>query len=119
MLNSQEQIVVTGASGNIGSKVVAGLIAKGYQPRVVMQKKIPNANWEAAGIEQIEADMSKVDSLRRAFSGADKVFALAPFVENLTDLGRNTVAAAHSAQVKHIVRFFRFRRKSRFTDCFR
>jgi len=104
MSNNQEKIIVTGASGNIGGKVVAGLVAKGYQPQVVVQKKISNADWETAGVEQIEADMSKVDSLREAFSGADKVFALTPFVENLIELGRNTVEAAQSAQVKHIVR---------------
>ena len=104
MSNNQEKIVVTGASGNIGSRVVAGLIAKGYQPQVVIQKKVFNADWEAAEITQIEADMSKVDSLRKAFSGADKVFALTPFVENLTELGRNTIEAARIAKVKHIVR---------------
>lgn len=71
MSNNQEKIVVAGATGNIGSPVVAGLIAKGYQPQVVVQKKVSNADWEAAKIEQIEADMSKVDSLRKAFSGAD------------------------------------------------
>ena len=104
MLNNQSKIVVTGASGNIGSQVVAGLVAKGYKPQVMVQKKISNAAWETAGVEQIEADMSSVDSLREAFIGSDKLFALTPFVENLVDLGRNTVDAAQSAQIKHIVR---------------
>jgi uncharacterized protein YbjT (DUF2867 family) len=104
MSNNQDKIIVTGASGNIGSKVVAGLIAKGCQPQVIIQKKISNTDWDAAGIKQIEADMSNVNSLSEAFRGADKVFALAPLVENLAELGRNTIEAAQAARVKHIVR---------------
>ncbi len=104
MANENEIIAVTGATGNIGIPVVAGLIERGYAPRVIVREKESNAAWDAAGVEQVEADMSNVDSLRKAFSGADKVFALTPFVENLTELGRNTIAAAQSAKVKHIVR---------------
>lgn len=54
----KETIVVTGGTGNIGSRVVAGLIEHSYKPRVIVRKKEANAGWDAAGVEQIVADIS-------------------------------------------------------------
>lgn len=101
---NKELIVVTGATGNVGSPVVAGLIEKGYAPRVVVRKREHNAAWENAGIKQVEADLNDVEALTKAFDGADKVFSLSPFVENIAELGKTTVDAAKRAGVKHIVR---------------
>lgn len=101
---NKELIVVTGATGNVGSPVVAGLIEKGYAPRAVVRKREHDAAWENAGIEQVEADLNDVEALTRAFDGADKVFSLSPFVENIAELGKTTVDAAKRAGVKHIVR---------------
>lgn len=101
---NKELIVVTGATGNVGSPVVAGLIEKGYAPRVVVRKREHNAAWENAGIKLVEADLNDVEALTKAFVGADKVFSLSPFVENIAELGKTTVDAAKRAGVKHIVR---------------
>lgn len=104
MANEKEIIVVTGATGNIGKPVIEGLIAKGYQPRAVVRKQKPNADWDNAGIKQVEADLNDVEALTKAFNGADKVFSLSPLVENMVALGKTTVDAAKRAGVKHLVR---------------
>lgn len=101
---NNETIVVTGATGNVGSPVMTNLIAQGYAPRAVVREKINNPAWENAGVEQIEADLNDVESLAKAFDGADKVFSLSPLVENMVELGKTAVEAAKRAGVKHLVR---------------
>lgn len=103
-MSNKEIIAVTGATGNIGKPVVEGLIAKGYAPRVVVRKRVTNADWDAAGVEQRIADASDVDSLTASFKGADKVFSVSPLLENFIELGKATVEAARRADVKHLVR---------------
>lgn len=100
----KQKIVVTGATGNIGFPVVAGLVERGYQPRVIVRKKQAIAEWEKAGIEQIVADANDTDSLAQAFAGAEKLFSLTPLVQNFLELTEKTVEAAKRAGVQAIVR---------------
>ena len=104
MSNEKETIAVTGATGNIGKPVVEGLIKKGYAPHVIVRKRESNADWENAGVVQIEADLNDADALAKAFDGAERVFSISPFVENLVELGQATASAAKRAGVRHIVR---------------
>jgi uncharacterized protein YbjT (DUF2867 family) len=101
---TKEKITVTGATGNIGSRVVDGLIAKGLVPRVVVQQKVPNKQWEDAGVDQVEANMADRSSLEKAFEGSGKSFLLTPLVENFPELSRNMIEAAKNAGVNYIVR---------------
>lgn len=103
-MNSKEKIVVTGATGNIGTPVVAGLIERGYKPQVIVRKKEANAEWERAGVEQITTDLNDIDSLSQAFAGAKKLFSLTPLLQNFLELTGKTVEAAKRAGVKTIVR---------------
>ena len=104
MANNNEIIAVTGATGNIGKPIIAGLIAQGYKPRAIVREAKPNADWDKAGVEQIAAEMNDAESLGKAFDGATRVFSLSPLVENLVELGQKTVEAAKRAKVKSIVR---------------
>lgn len=104
MSNPKKTIAVTGATGNIGKPVVEGLIEKGYAPRIIVRKREANADWENAGVVQVEADLNDADALADAFEGAQRVFSISPFVENLVELGRATAAAAKRAGVRQIVR---------------
>ncbi len=104
MTDKKEIIAVTGATGNIGKPVVEGLIAKGFAPRVIVRKPENMADWESAGVEQKIADLGDVESLTKAFEGAEKVFSLSPLVENFIELGKVSIEAAINAGVKQIVR---------------
>lgn len=104
MNQAKETIVVTGATGNIGKPIVEGLIKKGCAPRVVVRKREVNETWDKAGVVQVEANLSDADALAAAFDGAEKVFSITPFVENLVEVGAATVEAAKRAGVRHIVR---------------
>src|SRR5262249_43170909 len=91
-------------SGNIGNYVAEGLAAKGLPVRVLVRNVSPNPRWQAAGIDQIAGDFSDLNSLTAAFRGAEKFFSVTPFVENLTQLGINSIEAAKRAGVQYIVR---------------
>lgn len=94
------KILVTGATGNIGSALVQELNAASADFAVMTSK--PGA--VIAGVETRHGDFGSVESLTAAFSGIDIVFLLFPLVENKMELARNAAAAATAAGVKHIVR---------------
>ncbi|MGX6602110.1 SDR family oxidoreductase [Micromonosporaceae bacterium Da 78-11] len=66
-------IVVTGATGNVGSKLMAALAAAGEQ--VIGVSRRP-AEELPAGVSHRQADLAEPDSLRPAMEGADALFLL-------------------------------------------
>jgi uncharacterized protein YbjT (DUF2867 family) len=99
------KILVTGASGNIGSPLVRLLEASGAQFAVLRSKVAEHAvPAPSTGYETRYASFKDRDALTRAFSGIDTLFVLLPLVENKVQLAGNVAAAALAAGVKHIVR---------------
>lgn len=94
------KILVTGATGNIGSALVQELIALGEDFAVMTSK--PGVTIE--GVVARHGDFGSVESLTAAFKGIDTLFLLFPLVENKVELAKNAAAAAKAAGVKHIVR---------------
>ena len=97
-----KKILVT--DGNIGRHVAEGLAKKGVLVRLLVRSFTPNTGWESLGIEQVEGDMSNIDSLAASFEGVDRFFSVTPYVENLVELGINAIEAAKRAGVTYIVR---------------
>ena len=90
-----KKILVT--DGNIGHHVAQGLAKKGVHVRLLVRRFTPNNGLESLGIEQVEGDMSNIDSLAASFEGVDGFFSVTPFVENLAELGINAIEAAKRA----------------------
>jgi uncharacterized protein YbjT (DUF2867 family) len=88
-------ILITGATGTIGSELVKQLQAA-QVPFETMSSK-PGAGRRVASFESVE-------QLTQAFAGVDTLFVLLPLVPNKLDLARNVAQAAKAAGVKHIVR---------------
>ncbi len=97
-------ILVTGATGNVGGKVVKQLTAVGAKVRAAVQPTSKVDSIKATGAELVELDFNKPETLRAAFKGVDKVFLLTPFVPNMVELGTQAIEQAKRAGVKHIVR---------------
>lgn len=93
------KILVTGASGNIGTPLVNELQALGADFAVLRSKAASDAD-----VETRVADFGDVAALTKAFAGVDTLFLLFPLVENKVELAKNAAAAAKAAGVKHIVR---------------
>ena len=87
-------ILVTGASGTIGSSLVARLRELGAEFRTMSSR--PG--------QGVQGDFSDVASLTRAFSGIDTLYLLLPLVPHKLQLAQNAIAAARAAGVRHIVR---------------
>ena len=98
------KILVTGATGNVGSKVVEQLSAAGIPVRAAVQSTSKAARIKEAGAEPVEFDFTRPETLAAAFDGVEKVFLLTPFVPNMAELGVRAVNAAKKAGVKYIVR---------------
>ena len=97
------RIVVTGATGTVGRRVSARLLAQGAD--VLALSSRPDAQvpgTPAARVQQ--ADLRDPAALRRAFDGADAVFLLLPLVPDKPALARTALQAAQAAGVRHVLR---------------
>ena len=95
-------ILVT--SGNIGNHVAEQLAAKGLPVRVLVRTGEQASPWAVDDIETVVGNLNATESLAQAFDGVGKFFSVSPFVENLVELGINSIEAAKRAGVEYIVR---------------
>ncbi|MFD7590324.1 NAD(P)H-binding protein [Kitasatospora sp. NPDC059811] len=87
-------IVVTGATGTVGSKVVVGLRERGEAVRALVRAGSPGpAEWDDA-VERVAADFSDPASLDAALAGADVVYLLVAVHPEMAAHERNVIDAA-------------------------
>src|SRR5215467_7000789 len=101
-----ETILITGATGTVGSEVVKQLLsAKGERKNIKVAARSSNdSTFRNLGVQGLELDYNKPDTLSAALSGVDKLFLLTPFQSNMVDLTSNLVNEAKRAGVKYIVK---------------
>jgi uncharacterized protein YbjT (DUF2867 family) len=98
-------VLVSGASGFIGSHVASRLAEEGYRVRAMTRHA---RDYRGAG-EPIGADVSDPGSLAAAFAGVDVAYYLihslgsADFEQRDADAARNFAAAAAAARVERII----------------
>jgi dihydroflavonol-4-reductase len=107
-------VVVTGASGHIGANLVRSLLAQGRDVRALVH--MDRRAIEGLDIEIAGGDICDVNSLYKAFEGADVVYHLAasitlaldnwPLIEQVNVTGtRNVVDACIKCGVRRLVHF--------------
>ena len=101
-----ETILVTGATGTVGSEVVKQLLSsKGERKDIKAAARSANdSTFRNLGVQALELDYNKPDTLSAALRGVDKLFLLTPFQSNMVDLTSNLVNEAKKAGVKYIVK---------------
>lgn len=98
-------ILVTGATGTVGSEVVKALAAKpGVTVRVAVRSAAKAEKLAGANVVAVDFDYAKPETIAAAVKGADRVFLLTPFTEDQVELGKALIDAAKAAGVKHIVK---------------
>ena len=107
METKQESILVTGASGNIGSEIVKQLL--GVAPAVSIKAAVHSRQnvkkvKDGDRVKVIPIDYNEPDTLREALKDVDKLFLLTPDVPNAPDLASNAVTEAKKAGIRHIVK---------------
>jgi uncharacterized protein YbjT (DUF2867 family) len=94
-------ILVTGATGNIGSAVLEKLVEAG-QPVRVLARDPAKLEKHGGAFEIVKGDLARPETLDAAFAGVDKLFLLAT-VPDLPKLAGHAIDAAKKAGVKHVV----------------
>ena len=97
-------ILVTGASGTVGSEVLKQLREAGQQVRAGFHNPQKAAKAKAEGIDSVVFDFAERSSIAATLKGVDKLFLLGPTVANQSELENNVVDEAKKAGVKHIVK---------------
>jgi (4-alkanoyl-5-oxo-2,5-dihydrofuran-3-yl)methyl phosphate reductase len=95
-------ILITGATGNIGSELVKLLVAKGEAVRVISrdEKKVSHLD---PSVERVIGDRHDPSIVRKAVQGADKVFMLAVLFDKNHEADRLLVEEAKQAGARQIV----------------
>jgi uncharacterized protein YbjT (DUF2867 family) len=105
---AQESILVTGATGNIGSEVVRQLSstapAVNIKAAVHSAQNIKKVKEEGDRVEVVLIDYNKPETLKEALNQVDKLFLLTPDVPNAPELASNMVIEAKKAGIRHIVK---------------
>lgn len=89
-------ILVTGATGNVGSEVATALTARGEEVRAVMRN--PDRGALPEGIEVVRGDLDLPHSLTSALDGARGVFLLGGFGDM-----RGLLRQVERSGVEHVV----------------
>ncbi|MGP9042873.1 SDR family oxidoreductase [Cytobacillus kochii] len=103
------KVLITGATGNLGSKVVEYLLAKLSVEEVVVgvrdDKSQKAIGYKKKGLEVRIADFEKKDTLITAFKDIDRVFVISTFGDYETVMRQhsNAVGAAKETNVKQII----------------
>lgn len=98
-------ILVTAATGTVGKETVKALSAQGVRVRAAVHSLIKGENLKRLpGVELVEIDFNRPETLRLAFTGVDKALLITPFVENQVAVGQELINAAQAAAVQHVVR---------------
>jgi uncharacterized protein YbjT (DUF2867 family) len=99
------RVLVIGASGRVGSFVLAAL---GKDDRSVVVRPASSrpeqaARWRAEGRDAVLLDLDRPETFAGALRGVDRVFLLTGYSAAMLDQARNLVDAAVDAGVDHIV----------------
>jgi uncharacterized protein YbjT (DUF2867 family) len=97
-------ILVTGATGAVGSAVVEHLVADGQPVRALVRDPAKAAGVLPESVELARGDLLDAASIGAALEGVDRMFLLSPPDERMLDMEHNAVAAAKAANLRHLVK---------------
>jgi uncharacterized protein YbjT (DUF2867 family) len=100
-------VLVTGATGNVGSVVVKQLVAAGLEVRAFSRS--PNKAEFAPGVTPFKGELLDVDALRAAMDGVEAVFLLSPVVPDELNVTISALNLCREAKIKAIAYLSVFR----------
>jgi uncharacterized protein YbjT (DUF2867 family) len=97
-------ILVTGATGKVGSELVEQLVAGGHTVRALVRDPQKASASLPTAVELSRGDLSDAESIEEALVGVDRMFLLAPVDPRMVEMEQHATAAAKAAAVKHLVK---------------
>jgi uncharacterized protein YbjT (DUF2867 family) len=99
-------ILVTGATGTVGSEVVKALANRGLTVRagvhsIIKGDRLKQLNPE---VQLVEIEYARPETLHVALTGVSRVFMVTPFSDDQVEIGKRIIDAAKQAGVEQIVR---------------
>ncbi|NAZ85253.1 NAD(P)H-binding protein [Kineococcus indalonis] len=98
------RVLVTGATGDIGTPLVAELTARGVPFRVLCRRSAQVRAFTERGVEAVPGSFEDADSLREAMRGCEQVFLNTPAGLEQFRQNRDAIDAAVAAGVRHVVK---------------
>lgn len=96
-------ILVTGATGKIGSRLIPQLLTTGQPIRAFTRDARKLAQYQSQ-IEIVEGDFRDQTALQKAVTGMDKIFLLTTGFKQAAEAQSMILSAARSAGVRYIVK---------------
>ena len=97
-------ILITGATGTVGSEVVKRLSAQGRQARALTRDLGKVEADQFPHVEFVQGDFDDADSIRRACSGVEQAFLLSNSTERAEQQQIAFVEAARKSGIRHLVK---------------
>jgi len=113
-MQAADKVLVTGASGFVGSAVARALLQRGHRVRVLVRPTSARFHLAGLDLEFVEGDLRDAESVRRAMQGVRYLFHVAAdyrlwarrpseIVENNVAATRNVMQEARRTGVERIV----------------
>lgn len=101
-----ETILVSGATGTVGSELVRALSNRGVRVRAGVHSVIKGERLRQLNpdVQLVELDFDRPDTLAVALTGADRAFLLTPFSDTQVEASQRFIDAARMAGVKQVVK---------------
>src|SRR5258706_15770280 len=97
-----DKILVFGATGNVGSESVRQLAALGSPVRALVRNRVKAAAIEGPGIEIVEGDLEKPQTLGPALDGVQKVLLSSSPDPRQAELQADAIDADRRAGIRHL-----------------
>jgi len=101
-------LLITGATGTIGSDVVRNVAQSGAAVRALVRNPEKAASLQIQGVEWVKGDLGAPETLDAALAGVEKAFLLPPVHPDAVAHQKNFVEAAKRSGVRHIVKLSSF-----------
>jgi uncharacterized protein YbjT (DUF2867 family) len=101
-------ILVTGATGLNGKSIVREFARQNHEVRALVRDSARASAAgldELAGVEPIEGDMRRPETLGAALDGVDRVLMISTAAEDMTETQCRFIDACKQAGVAHVVKF--------------
>ncbi|MFJ8015746.1 SDR family oxidoreductase [Streptomyces sp. NPDC096339] len=96
-------VLVTGAAGNVGSKVVMELRTRGIPVRAFVRDRRRAADVLGPEVELVTGDLAEPESVERALDGVERLFLVCANHPRQVEYGTRAIDAAAVAGVRQVV----------------